>query len=98
MNVNNLLISTRLIMLIGTLSLLLIALGGIGLFGMNASNNALRTVYDDRLVPVGQLGDVGAKQISNKLLITEALLTPTPDVIAANIAAVEANRAVISKT
>jgi hypothetical protein len=37
---NNLKISTRLIILIGLLSALLIAIGGIGLFGISQSNDA----------------------------------------------------------
>jgi methyl-accepting chemotaxis protein len=94
---NNLKISTRLLVLIGVLSVLLVAVGGAGLFGISASNDALRSVYEDRTVPLGYLGDIGAKQISNQLHITEALLTPTPDVIASNIADVEANMVAITK-
>jgi hypothetical protein len=70
MNINHLKISTRLIILIGTLSIFLAGVGGIGLFGISASNDALRTVYEDRTVPLGQLGEIKARQISNQLLIT----------------------------
>ena len=95
---NNFKISTRLIILIGILSLFLVAIGGIGFFGIGASNDALRSVYEDRTVPVGQLGDIGARQISNELLLNEALLNPTPEVVASSIAMVEANIASITKT
>lgn len=56
LNMNNLKISTRLIMLISILSVLLMAIGGIGLFGISKSNDALKTVYEDRTVPLVDLG------------------------------------------
>ena len=42
---NNLKISTRLMMLIGVLSALLVAIGSLCLFGMGKSDAALKTVY-----------------------------------------------------
>lgn len=57
---NNFKISTRLIMLTGVLSFLLLALGVWGLIGISQSNAALKTVYEDRTVPVGQLSEVRA--------------------------------------
>ncbi len=98
MNINKLKISTRLLILIGVMSILLVTTGAIGLVGINASNSALRSVYEDRTVPAGQLGEIGARQVSNQLLINEALLTPTPEVLAASIAAIEANITAISTT
>ena len=59
-------------------------MGGMGLYGLAATNEALRTVYEDRTVPAGQLGEIGAKLISNQLALSAALITPTPEVIAAN--------------
>jgi methyl-accepting chemotaxis protein len=55
---NNLTIKTRLIAVISLLSLLLIIVGSYGLWGISQSNESLRTVYEDRTVPMGQLGDV----------------------------------------
>ena len=51
---NNLRISTRLMLLVSVLSFLLVAVGGLGLFGIGKSNDALKTVYEDRTVPTGQ--------------------------------------------
>ena len=53
---NNLKISTRLSMLIGILSALLMVVGAIGLFGISQSNAALKTVYEDRTAPLMDLG------------------------------------------
>ncbi|EYC52700.1 chemotaxis protein [Hylemonella gracilis str. Niagara R] len=90
-------ISTRLSLLIGLQALLLIVIGGIGLFGIDATKVALKTVYEDRTVPAGQLGDIGARLISNQFLISEALRTPDPSAIATNVTAIEANMTEISK-
>ncbi|MES2951248.1 MAG: methyl-accepting chemotaxis protein [Pseudomonadota bacterium] len=90
-------IAARLVLLGGILSLLLLAIGSLGLYGVGASNEALRTVYEDRTVPAGQLGDIGSKLLSNQLALSAALITPTPEVIASSTATVDANMAAISK-
>ncbi|RZT09730.1 methyl-accepting chemotaxis sensory transducer with TarH sensor [Duganella sp. CF402] len=51
-------IKSRLIFVIGLLSLLMTAIGAISLFRLDAANATLKTVYDDRLIPVGQLDRV----------------------------------------
>ena len=50
---NQLKVSTRLLMLIGTMSLLLIVIGAIGLWGINDANQSLKTVNADRVGPLG---------------------------------------------
>jgi methyl-accepting chemotaxis protein len=95
---NKLKVSTRLLLLVGTLSALLVAIGLLGLFGIDKSNDALKTVYEDRTVPAAQLGSIHALMLSNQLAVTSALLTPTADVVAQRTAQVEANAAAIGKT
>ena len=94
---NNLKISTRLVMLIGILSALLIAIGTLGLFGISQSNAALQTVYEDRTVPMGLIADIQENLLRNRLMIASALVTPTPEEIAKSVAEVEANSAEINK-
>ncbi|MDH4418690.1 MAG: methyl-accepting chemotaxis protein [Acidovorax sp.] len=48
-------ISTRLAALLGALCLLVLLVGGAGLFGMGQSNAGLKSVYDDRVVPLKQI-------------------------------------------
>ena len=88
---NNLKISTRLMMLIGVLSALLVAIGSLCLFGMDKSDAALKTVYEDRTVPMGQLGGIQLLEQRNQLAIANSLNDPTPDAITRNLAEVEAN-------
>ena len=52
---NNLSIKSRLAFVISMLSLLLIGVGSLGLYGINKSNESLRGVYQDRAVPLGDL-------------------------------------------
>ena len=94
---SNLKISTRLMLLIGLLLALLVAIGGLGLYGISKSNDALKSVYEDRTVPTGQLGEIKALLLDNRLNLNIALITPTPEVIRAETAGVEANIAAISK-
>jgi methyl-accepting chemotaxis protein len=51
----NLTIKFRLLGLLCVMSLLLIAVGVTGLYGMQSSNSGLLTVYNDRVVPLQQL-------------------------------------------
>ena len=93
---NNLKVSTRLIMLIGVLCAVLIAIGGLGLFGISKSNDALKSVYEDRTVPAARLGHIKALQLDNRLALNIALVTPTPRNFAERTAQVEANIEAIS--
>jgi methyl-accepting chemotaxis protein len=94
---NQLKISTRLILLIVGMSLLLVTAGGIGLFSLSQSNAALRSAYEDHTVPLGQLGEIESLLLSNRLAVAVAIVTPTPAVIAESTAKVEANIATIGK-
>jgi methyl-accepting chemotaxis protein-1 (serine sensor receptor) len=75
---NQLKISTRLGILIGVLSALLLAIGALGLFGINRSNNSLKTVYEDRVVALDQLGEVSYLLQRNRVLVMDMLVQPEP--------------------
>jgi len=55
---NNMTIKSRLMFVISMLSLLLIGIGSLGLYGINQSNAGLKSVYEDRTVPAVQLGKI----------------------------------------
>ena len=94
----NLKISTRLMLLIGTLAILLMAIGLTGLSGISQSNTALKSVYEDRTIPMGQLGDVQHQVLLNRLAIANAVLDPTPETLNKSIADVGSNLVTIQKT
>ena len=54
----NMTIKSQLIVVVGFLSALLISIGGMGVYGMNQMNTAFKSVYDNRVLPLGDLGVV----------------------------------------
>jgi methyl-accepting chemotaxis protein-1 (serine sensor receptor) len=66
---SNLKISTRLSLLIGMMSLLLLIVGGIGLVGISRANDAVQSVYLDRTVPTGQIAEIQRLLLRNRLAV-----------------------------
>ena len=95
---NNLNISTRLMLLIGILTALLLAIGMTGLSGISQSNAALKSVYEDRTVPMGQIGNVQRQMLLNRLAIANSVMDPTPETLARSIADVDNNMVTLQKT
>lgn len=95
---NHLKISTRLTLLTGGLCLLLASVGGMGLYGLQQSHQATRKIYDDRVVPMGQLRAVYARQMVNQQLVLTSLVDPQPLTVARRMAELEANAAAITRT
>jgi methyl-accepting chemotaxis protein len=57
----------------------------------------MKSIYEDRMTPIAQLGEIKALLLRNRLAIAVALVTPTPELIAASALAVEANMLEINK-
>ncbi len=90
-------IQSRLNLVIALLSLLLLVVGGIGLFGMGKTNAGLRTVYENSTIPINQLAAIQKLLMTNRLRITASLVSPTPDIIEKNTTEVESNIAKITE-
>jgi len=71
-------IKTRLIVIIAVLSALLLGIGILGLYGINKSNEGVRTVYEDRTIALGQISEIQERLLSNRLDIAVALVTLRP--------------------
>jgi len=69
---NNLKIKTRLYVLIGFASLLLVWVGVTGLSGINTTSSALSSVYNDHLVAIDQLNEVRNNQLQARLALSAA--------------------------
>ena len=93
---NQLKISTRLIILIALMSTLLVAIGSFGLYGTSKADEALKTVYLDRTVPMGQIAEINALTLRNRLAVAGALLDPTPAEVQRDVAGIDANMAAIN--
>jgi len=72
----NMKIGARLYMLVGFLSLLLIAIGVLGLRGIQATDDSLETIYNDRLLPTVLLAKLNNQRQEN---IRELLLARLHD-------------------
>jgi methyl-accepting chemotaxis protein-1 (serine sensor receptor) len=70
----NLTIRARLVAMVALLLILMALIAGGAIFSLNSANQSLRTVYEDRLVPVGQL-DIAIRAINRvQLAATTALV------------------------
>jgi len=91
-------ISTRLILLVGVMSMLLLGIGLLGLRGMGGSNDGLKTVYEDRTVALGKLGQIQSLMMTNAYLVSAATLDASPEVVKELTSVVEANIGKITQT
>jgi len=66
-------VSTRLALTMGVLVLLLLAVGALGLLALAHTNGALKTVYDDRVLPLGQISRMQALQTERQEALHEAV-------------------------
>ncbi|KIF82180.1 methyl-accepting chemotaxis protein [Noviherbaspirillum autotrophicum] len=69
----NLTIKSRLVFVIGFLSMLLVSGGIIGLTSLHSANASLKTMYETRLVPMGKLDFVARAIDSDRMAIAETM-------------------------
>jgi methyl-accepting chemotaxis protein len=79
----NLMIATRLKLLIAMLCVLILGIGALGLRGIAESNAALKTVYEDRTVALAQLAEVMRHNQRNQIVMLSAVADARPESIAA---------------
>lgn len=82
-------------MLIAVLSVILVAIGTIGLLGIRRSNESLKSVSQDRLLPLGYIAEISGLNLRNRLAIAVSLVTPDAATIRQSAAEVETNIAKI---
>jgi len=70
---NNLTIKARLVIVISLMSVLLIVIGFFGLIGMSQTKDALRTVYENRTIPTGELGDIKVRLLHIRTAIVTGI-------------------------
>jgi methyl-accepting chemotaxis protein len=95
--VNQLKISTRLIVLVSTLAAMLIGGAAMGLYGIAKSTGSLRHVYENSTVPLGNLSEILRLTDLNANLVAKTSSNPQPDTVSKNTAAIEANMATVTK-
>ncbi|KGD90780.1 chemotaxis protein [Achromobacter sp. RTa] len=75
---NNLKISTRLALIIGWLSVLMMGIGGAGIYGMRQTNAGFQAVYEDRMLALGELLDVQRQLLRNRGSVSRAVAIGDP--------------------
>ena len=93
---NKISIKTRLVLLITLLGMELVVGAAVGLLGLAQANGELRSLYQDRLVALGQLDQVVRRLNRNQLDVFEAL-TAEPARLPALLDDIERNRSVIDE-
>ncbi len=93
----NLPIKTRVILIIGVLSSLLLAIGFVGLFGLAKTEAGMKTVYKEHTLTLAQVNEIRDLILSNRLVIYEAIIIPMPENLADAVTKVEANITRIGK-
>lgn len=73
---NDIKISTRLMLLLVSLLALAMVVGGVGLYTAASANAGLKSVYEDRLLSANQLNAVNSIHLHNRLKLDTAVFKP----------------------
>ena len=92
----NITIQTKLIVVLGFLAVQLIVGALIGIISLGISNDAAHSMYDDRLVAIGQLDKVVRTLTRNQLIVAKAI-TGSAAAVAKQMDEVDANMQAVSK-
>ncbi|WP_071324065.1 methyl-accepting chemotaxis protein [Janthinobacterium sp. 1_2014MBL_MicDiv] len=90
-------LKAHLSVVIGFLSLLSIVIGLFGLYGMNKTNEGLKTAYEDRTVALEQVARIDSLLVRSRLQLAEALLDPVAAKIHAKAETIEATITEVNK-
>ncbi|MDP1657816.1 MAG: methyl-accepting chemotaxis protein [Methylotenera sp.] len=66
-------VGQRLASMVGLAVMVTVILTGLGLYGLSASKDSLHAVYEDRMVPLGDLGKISNLMLENRTLLRTAL-------------------------
>ena len=91
-------IKTRFISVIALLGAFMLCIGALGLYGMSKTNEDLRTIYEDRAIPMNQIALIQKLLLTNRIRITSSLSSPSSEQTQKYTDEVEQNISEISKT
>ena len=94
----NLTIKSRLIFIIGLMSVFLLCIGLLGLYGINKANEGMRSIYEDRTVALSQLDTVIRALLGNRIAVTNAVVSSDEENVKRQLDNIEENKATIDKT
>jgi methyl-accepting chemotaxis protein-1 (serine sensor receptor) len=92
----NITIRARLAFVLGLLALIILIIGIMGIMSLHQANDALRTVYEDRVIALGQLDQV-IRAVANNQLVLAKSINNDPTLLAEAISSVEKNRLIANQ-
>jgi methyl-accepting chemotaxis protein len=92
----NITIKARLIFMISLLSLLMIAVGIVGVAHLGQANDEMKTMYEDRLAGMKYMGEISKWSLRNQFAVSKAI-TAEPAMVPKLLEAVEAGMKVYDK-
>lgn len=92
---NNMKVSTRLVSLLVLLLMMATGVGVMGLIVSGNSNTSMKSVYDDRLLPIVQLSSIARKSLRIRIAIANGIIQP--EHTADYLKEIEENRTEITK-
>ncbi len=90
-------IATRLLLLVGALSAMLLAGGALGLWAIDAADQALRRVHARTTLPLSELGEITRMMLRNRVALASGLVAGSPEETERSIAELESNIAAITQ-
>ena len=66
-------VGQRLMLLVGIPMMVAVTLASLGIYGIYKSNESIKTVYEDRMVPVEDLGKISNLMLENRTYLRIAL-------------------------
>lgn len=90
-------LKARLLMVIAIMSILLLIIGGMGIFGMKKDSESLQMVHNHHMLPLNQISRIQQLMLINQLHLAASLFNPTPELIRKNTVEVEQNILSITK-
>lgn len=95
--IRNLKIGTRLGAAFTVLLVLIASMATVGFIGANKLFQESKTIYENRTVPLAQLGDINYLVQRNRVLVMDMLINPSPDVIKMHANEMRGNASEIGK-
>ena len=89
--IKNFSVKTRIVAILVSMSVLMLIIGGIGLFGMEKTKDTLGIMFENSVAPSSQLSDIQKRLLINNLRIAAILAAPSPDAIKKSTADIEQN-------
>ena len=85
-------VSRQLTIAFGLLLAVLSTVSLIAWMGLGDSNAFMKTLYDDRVMPMGQLAEIQRTALRDRILVMDAIRNPQPENIAKRTKEIAANR------